>query len=48
MTKTQSLIVALIGAAYLCVAMHFDNNLSLILAFLAGVHICAAFTIKGE
>jgi hypothetical protein len=46
MTKTQSIIVALIGAVYLCVATHFDNNLSLVLSFLAGVHICAAFTIK--
>ena len=46
MTKTQSIIVALIGAAYLCVATHFDNNLSLVLSFLAGIHICAAFTIK--
>lgn len=46
MTKTQAIIVALIGAAYLCVATHFDNNLSLVLSFLAGVHICAAFSIK--
>ena len=46
MTRTQALIVALIGTVYLCVATHFDNNLSLVLSFLAGVHICAAFSIK--
>lgn len=46
MTKAQAIIVALIGAAYLAIAVHIGGTSSIILAFGAGLHICAAFTIK--
>ena len=46
MTKPQSIIVALLGAAYLAVACNFEGTSGIILAFFAGLHICAAFTIK--
>ena len=46
MTKTQSTIVALIGAAYLAFAFHIEGTSSIIIGFFAGLHICAAFTIK--
>lgn len=48
MTRTQSILTALIGAAYLASAFHFEGTLSHILACIAGIHITAAFLIKGE
>lgn len=46
MSRTQSITVALIGAAYLAFAFHLEGALSHILAFIAGTHITAAFIIK--
>ena len=46
MTKNQAIITALIGAAYLFAATHLEGYAQTLCAFVAGVHICAAFIIK--
>lgn len=46
MTRNQSIITALVGAAYLVAAFHCEGYAQTLFAFVAGIHICAAFTIK--
>ena len=46
MTRNQAVITALIGAAYLFASTLFDGYPQTLFAFVSGLHIAAAFTIK--